>query len=168
MKKKRTLISLIALALVMVVGIGFATFQNLLSITGTVDVEPNDTAFKVEFIEDVDDHVTLSDDKGTANITVDSSELVKAGDSVTVNLSIQNKSTDKYNATVSAPTISAVSPSEGANASDISVTCSWVEKTLAFGSEAESFTVTITLNKALVEAASYTFSITFDVEAVPA
>ena len=166
MKKKRTLISLIALALVMVVGIGFAAITRTLSITGTVKVQANADVFKVEFEEAAGESYTVdTTDKKLATITVEKSEaLDAAGENVKVNLTIKNNSTDAYSAKLKNIQIKDVS------SSDITVTTNFDEiddANIARGSEVKLI-VTITLNRAQVEDAQFSFKITFDAESVAA
>lgn len=167
MKKKKTLIGLIALALVMVVGIGFAAFQNALQIDGTVTIAPNTSAFKVVLASGTGNETGVTVDASaetSANISISSAVLTTVGDSTTVKMTIENASSDAYDALVGAASVSYV----GDAGDYITVTCNWTEKTLDYESAAEEFTVIVELKQAVLTEKTVEFTIKFDVTAQPA
>ena len=172
MKKRKTLIWMLSLVCLLVVGIGFAAVQKTITINGNVNVKPNESGFVVEFEKGTEgaSYVELSDGNKVATITINNVDnFVKPTDAITIDLKIVKKSSQNFDASVAKPTISDITVKSGASAqaSDITVATTWGDaaKTIT-KTEPATFKVTVTLNRAQIENASFTFSITFTATAV--
>jgi hypothetical protein len=167
MKKRRTLIISLLLVAAIALGVGYAEITDILTINGNANVKPHTTNFVVEFAGEPTNLIKctshLQTDKTVASFNT--TQLVEAGDQAKATYTIVNKST-QYNATVNAPTFS-VSENEY-----FKVTTDWGtdSRTLAAkDGETEAtttFTVTVTLKKAVIEEQTFEFTITNNVEAV--
>lgn len=166
MNKRKTLITMLALVCMLVVGIGFAAITSIgLKVNGSVNLEPNSEAFKVEF---TDSSRTGGSDADTVNLTAKTtaeitvSSLNTKDTSVTFTLTITNNSTDDIDAIISKPTIT--SETDTASAFTVTTAKGWTENTdtkLLAPTESTTITVTVTLDIAPINTVTGSFVIDF-------
>ena len=164
MKRKRTLITAVLLIAALALGIGYAAITDTLTIGGNATVKPHTENFSVIFSEIKDQNkctAAIQTDKTVA--TFATTQLVSGGESASATFVVQNTSPE-YKATIGIP---AISITTGDEYFDIATSFGDVEKTIAPG-ESFEFTVTVTLDRAVVEEQSCEFTIVNNVTAVEA
>ena len=164
MKRRRTLIVALLLVAALALGIGYAAITDTLTIGGNASVKPHQENFEVIFKE------IKNQDKCTAAIQTDktvatftTTQLVEGGDTASATFVVVNNS-DEYSATIDAPTIAIAT---GGEYFDVTTDFGTEAKTIAPGGTCE-FTVTVTLERAVVEERACEFTITNNVTAVEA
>ena len=163
MKKRKTLILMLSLVCLLVVGIGFAAVTRTLSVTGSIGVKPNDTAFVVEF-ETGTGYTIDSEDSKKADITIAASDdFVAVNDTKTVTLVIGNNSTQNYSAKLNTPTITYTS---GEGEIEVTTNAATAFATNLAKEATVNLVVTIKLVKAQIDTTTFQFSISFTADAV--
>lgn len=163
MKNKKSLLSFCLLALVLVLGVGYAVVSSVdLTIGGTAKVKGSDlkVAFNGTTSVSDEDKVTASAtaDALTASIAVTDLTL---GDSVTATYTIQNKETD-VNASIIKDSIVVDKTEYFKVTTDVDSTAKTIE-----AGETATVTVTIELIKTPVDTSDSTANITVTLKATP-
>lgn len=169
MKNKKSLLSLGLLALILVLGVGYAVVSSVdLTISGNVSANSD---LKVSFTGATD----ASDDRVTATSTADGliatinvQNLAAVNDTVTATYTIQNKETD-VKASVSKPKITVVSAEDGSDLSEYFVVTTSVDTDaveIEAGQTAD-VTVTVKLAKTPLTDATSTAKVTVVLTASP-
>ena len=167
MKKRKTLILMLSLVCLLVVGIGFAAITKDLSISGSVNLTPDTSAFNVEFTSatggQTGDSVKITDgDTHQAEISVTS--LKKANDTATFTLVITNSSSKNMAAKITDLSVTGDGTTEG-DAFTVAVTGIANDQVIE-QTKTATITVTVTLNITPVEDVSGSFTVEFTAEAV--
>lgn len=164
MKRRRTLIVSLLLIAALALGIGYAAITDTLTIGGNANVKPHAENFSVIFSEVKEQNkctATILNDKTVASFAT--TYLANGGETATAIYVVKNESPE-YKATIAAPTINITS---GDEYFDVATDFGTETKTLAPG-ETFEYTVTVTLDRAVVEEQSCEFTITNNVAAVEA
>ena len=164
MKRRRTLIIAVLLIAALALGIGYAAITDTLTIGGNANVKPHTENFSVIF-EDIQEQkkctAAIQTDKTVATFTT--TQLVNGGETASALFIVKNTSPE-YKATIDAPTIAITA---GDEYFDVTTDFGTASKTIA-PNETIQFTVTVTLDRAVVEEQSCEFTITNNVTAVEA
>ena len=146
MRDRKALMIIALLIAVLVLGVGYALNTIGLDLIGTVNVDPDDANFSVEFVGastdgDVNEVAYTVDE---AVFTVNS--LAVVGDEATATFTLKNKSKAGVNASIDAVV------EEMSNGEFYTPTIDWADDTLLKPNEEKVMTVTVTLDKAPVTA----------------
>mgnify|MGYP004505951883 FL=1 len=152
-KKTKTILAVVLIAAIVLIAVGYAAISNInLKISGTASGEGSDSNFKVAFSGTPSGtgnaSGTITNDH-SAEMTV--SGLTTNGDSASVTFEITNNSTD-INADV------AVTAGSSEQSGDFTITTTGGGTSITPGSTT-TVTVTVTLNRTLVESSSTNFNV---------
>ena len=164
MKKRRNLIIALLLIAALALGIGYAAVTDTLSIGGNATVKPHQENLIVEFDSIKNPSkctAAIQTDKTVATFTT--TQLVNGGETATATFVVKNNSPE-YSATIDAPSIVITT---GDLYFNVTTDFGTASRTLA-PNEVTEFTVTVELERAVVEEQTCEFTITNTVTAVEA
>ena len=164
MKKRRNLIIALLLIAALALGIGYAAVTDTLSIGGNATVKPHQENLVVEFDSIKNPSkctAAIQTDKTVATFTT--TQLVNGEETATATFVVKNNSPE-YSATIAAPSIAITT---GDLYFNVTTDFGTESRTLA-PNEVTEFTVTVELERAVVEEQTCEFTITNNVTAVEA
>lgn len=156
MKTKRTAVVAFLLCAIMAIGIGFAAISKNLEINGNANLGMDATGFSVAFVngETDDNHVSeinITGDATVATFTVNG--LKKAGQTVVGTFTIENTSSELYDAILGTPSV-AFGTGENPYREYVEVTASAPASNRLAKGATTTFTVTVTLKKVINDASA--------------